>query len=371
MDRKRLIFFGLLSVLGLTGGAMAARWALYGRFHQATDNAYVKADSISVSAKTPGRIAEVAVADNARVAKGDPLVLLESADYAARLAQARADLAARKAAIGTFDRQAELAKAQLHEAEASVRSAAAGRSLSARDYERYAALAKDQYASKQQLDRASAARTADAAALERARAALAAADAAHAVVAAQKAQAEAQVAWAESALRLAEIDAENTVIRAPADGVVGDISAHAGEYAQTGRRLMSVVPLGEVYVVANFKETQIRRFRAGAKAKIEIDAYPGKEAEGVIESIAPASGAEFSLLPAENATGNFTKIVQRVPVRIRITAAPEGAALLPGMSVTVTIDTRDTDLQNAAIFAPRTARDAERKKGGGASPSLE
>lgn len=368
MDRKRLIFFGLLSALGLAGGALGARWAIYGRFHQATDNAYVKADSIAVSAKTPGRIGDVAVEDNSRVSKGDPLVLLESADYAARLAQTRADLAARKASVGTFDRQAELASAQLLEAAAGVRSAEAGRALSARDFDRYAALAKDQYASKQQLDRASAARTADAAALERARAAHAAAEAAFAVVAAQKTQAEAQVAWAEAAVRLAEIDAENTIIRAPIDGVVGDITARAGEFAAVGRRLMSVVPVGDIYVVANFKETQIRRFRTGAPAEIEIDAYPGRKAQGVIESIAPSSGAEFSLLPPENATGNFTKIVQRVPVKIKITKAPDGVSLLPGMSATATVDTRGADLHNAAIFAPREGRDA---KGAGAAPSLE
>ncbi|MBY0422303.1 MAG: HlyD family secretion protein, partial [Parvularculaceae bacterium] len=170
--------------------------------------------------------------------------------------------------------------------------------------------------------------------------------------------------WGESAVRIAEIDAANVVIRAPVDGVVGDVTIRAGEYAAVGRRLLSVVPVRDIYVVANYKETQIRRFRPGGPATIKIDAFPGAEARGVIESVSPASGAEFSLLPAENATGNFTKIVQRVPVRIRITEAPKGVSLLPGMSVTATIDTRDIDVRDASIFAPR----GQEREAGAAPP---
>lgn len=352
MNRKR-IFFGLLVALGLAAGAFAARWAVYGRFHQATDNAYVRADTVDISAKAPGRVAAVLVAENAAVAKGDPLVAIESDDYDARLAQARADLAARRADIASLDQQVALARAQLVEAEAAIRSAAAAAAVSSRDLERYEALAKEQYASRQQLDRVAASRKSDAASLDRAEAARVAAAAAVDAALAQRAQGEARVKWGESAVRIAEIDAGNTVIRAPTNGVVGDVSARPGEYAAVGRRLMTVVPLGDVYVVANYKETQIRRFRGGEPAVIEIDAFPGREARGVIDSVSPASGAEFSLLPPENATGNFTKIVQRVPVRIRITEKPQGVVMLPGMSVRATIDTRGAGERTASLFAPR------------------
>lgn len=337
---------------------LGVRWAVYGRFIESTDNAYVKADTIVISAKTPGRVQAVYVADNSAVSKGDPLVRIESDDYSARVRQGEADLEARRAALETLDRQTALNQANIDDARASIKSAEASRAFAARNYERYSSLANSNVASKQKLDETSTALKSAEAQLESANASLAAASAEAAVIAAQKQEARAALARAEATLDLAEIDETNVLIRAPADGVVGNVSIRTGEYASTGRQMMALVPVSDAYIVANFKETQVERIRAGERVKIEIDAYPGAEVIGAVDSLSPASGAEFSLLPPENATGNFTKIVQRLPVKVRVVEAPAQVALLPGMSVTATVDTRGADLATASLFAPRSAKDA-------------
>ncbi|MEX0644233.1 MAG: HlyD family secretion protein [Parvularculaceae bacterium] len=355
---KRIVLICAIVLVSALVLGLGARWAVYGRFIQKTDNAFVKADTIVISAKTPGRIAEVLVVDNAVVNKGDPLVRVEINDYSARVRQANADREARRAAVETADNQVALNEAKVADAAASVKRAEAELNLNQLDYNRTAELVKENFATRQALDQRTSALKAGKARLDSAHASLDAANAESSVLKAQSDEARAALAWGEAALELAEIDEANAVIRAPNDGVVGNVSVRAGEYASTGRQLMVLVPISEAYIVANFKETQVARIEPGEKVRIEIDAYPGAEIVGVVDSLAPSSGAEFSLLPPENATGNFTKIVQRVPVKILIAEAPEHVALLPGLSVTASIDTRGANLNTVSRFAPREAKDS-------------
>ncbi|MEK7265324.1 MAG: HlyD family secretion protein [Pseudomonadota bacterium] len=344
----------LITIVGYAG----IRWFVHGRFIEATDNAYLKADTVIISPKVPGRIAHVAVADNAIVHAGDVLVVIEDADYKARLRQAEAEVAVRLAALEGLRLKISQAGAQVAGAAATVKSTEASLTLQKLERQRTAELAKESFATKRTLDQANAALKDWSGRLDGAAAGLDAAKATALIAEAGEQEAAAALAIAEARLDLAEQDLANTNVRAPKDGVAGNLAARDGQYVNPGQRLVSVVPLAEVYVTANFKETQIGRIRPGAKVMIEVDAYPGVEIEGEVDSLSPASGAEFSLLPPENATGNFTKVVQRMPVRILVTHAPASVALLPGLSVTAAVDTRGGDKgPPTALFSPR--RDIE------------
>src|SRR5919205_332653 len=229
----------------------------------------------------------------------------------------------------------------IDQAAANLRAAEADLDRAQRDYKRYPPLVTSDSASRQRYETAEAdSRKADAA-LGKARAALAAEQNQLAVIESQKREEEAKLMQARAALQLAKNDLDNTVIRAPVAGIAGNRAGQVGQYVKPGTQLLSLVPLPRVYVTANFKETQLTRMRPGQPAEISVDAYPDEPLQGRVESFAPASGAQFSLLPPDNATGNFTKIVQRVPVRIAVPADAAIAGLLrPGLSVTVTIDTR-------------------------------
>ncbi|MEZ5892610.1 MAG: HlyD family secretion protein [Parvularculaceae bacterium] len=349
---RKIVLSTVLGLFALAALYAGGRWAFHGRFFQETDNAYVKADAIVVSPKVANRIEKVAVGENAYVKAGDPLVYLDSADFAAARRQAEAEVAARRAALEAISNQITFADARIDDAAAAVKSTEATLTLQRQDRKRTAELAEQNIAAMQKLDEANAGVKNWSGKLESAAASLEAAKAAAQVTLAQQEEAEAALAKAEALLETARLNEENTIVRAPRDGVVGNLAAREGQFATPGQRLMSLVPLGEVYVVANFKETQIRRIRPGAKAHLELDAYPGAKVTGEVETFSPASGSEFSLLPPENATGNFVKIVQRVPVRIRIVEAPKGVTILPGLSVTAAVDTRTGD-PDAAVFSPR------------------
>ncbi len=351
--KKRVFLFSALAIVAVLGAIFGAKWAVYGRFIEKTDNAFVKADTVAISAKTPGRIAEVLVEDNTVVHKGDPLVRIELNDYTARVHQAEADSVKRRAALDSIGQQIAMNDAKISDAEAGVQAAQADVTLAQSDYGRTAELLKEGFATRATLDQRTNALNAAKARLDGANASLEAAKAGANVAKAQEEEARAGVAWGDAALELAQIDEANGVIRAPKDGVVGNVSIRVGEYASTGRQLMVVVPVQDAYVVANFKETQVERIRPGETVKIEVDAYPDADIVGVVDSLSPSSGAEFSLLPPENATGNFTKIVQRLPVKIRVKQEPGQIALLPGMSVVASVDTRGADLTEASLFAPR------------------
>jgi membrane fusion protein (multidrug efflux system) len=335
--RKRLplVVAGVVGVILFVGGIFW--WQGQQRWEQ-TDNAFVEADTVLVSSQVDGRIVEVLVADNQRVQAGDVLVRLDDADARAELAQAEAQLSAALAAVDNVDARTAQEGAQVQARAAGVAQAEAQADLARAEADRYGRLASQGWVSDQrvQTERASAAQAR--AGVAEAQAGLEAERRAAATLTSSRSQAVAQVELARAAVEQARIDLDRTVIRAPSAGVVGARQVRVGQYVRPGGQLMSLVPLGETYVVANFKETQMQRLRLGQTVEITADAFPGQTLTGRIDSFSPATGSEFALIPIENASGNFTKITQRVPVRIVVTRGQEAAALRPGLSVEVRVD---------------------------------
>jgi membrane fusion protein, multidrug efflux system len=317
------------------------QWWRDWRFQQSTDDAYVESDISLISPKIEGYIKEVRVEDNQHVKAGDVLFVIDDSDFAAKVAAARAAVDAEVASVATFETRHDHQLAMINQAAAMVDSATAEFNRADLDQKRYVSLVTSEVATKQRYETAQADLTKASANLLRSKAALEAEKQQLAVLDAQKHEEQAKREQARAALRLAQNDLDNTVIRAPVDGVVGNRAGQIGQYVKAGTQLLSLVPLPNVYVTANFKETQLTLMRPGQPAEISVDAYPDQIIAGHVESFAPASGAEFSLLPPDNATGNFTKIVQRVPVRIAVPEnSPLASLLRPGLSVTVNIDTR-------------------------------
>ena len=347
MSRKLLL---VLPVLGIALAAVGAwYWWTDWRFLEATDDAYIASDVSVISPKIAGYIREVRVRNNERVRAGQVLFVIDESDYAARVVQAAAAVASEEAAIATDESRLDLQRATIEQAKADVAASQAEQVRAKEDYQRYAQLLATNYASRQRFETAKADSQKAMAALAQKRAALVAALGQLRVLRAERDEEKAKRAQAQANLDLARNDLANTVIRAPIAGVAGNRAGQTGQYVQPGTQLLSLVPLPRVYVTANFKETQLTWMRPGEPAEIAVDAYPGQVLKGRIESFAPGSGAEFSLLPPDNATGNFTKIVQRVPVRIAVPeTAPLVGLLRPGLSVTVTIDTRAEAQREAA-----------------------
>jgi membrane fusion protein (multidrug efflux system) len=363
MRRKILL---LLPVLLLAAGAYGGwQWWHVWRFQQSTDDAYVSSDISLISPKIEGYIKEVGVEDNQHVTAGQVLFVIDDRDFAARVAQATAAVASEQAIIATFATRHEHQIAMINQAAAATHAAEAEVNRANLDEQRYATLVTSEYATKQRYETAAADATKAAANLLKAQAALEAEKQQLAVIDAQKHEEEARLLQARATLRLAQNDLDNTVIRAPVDGVVGNRAGQTGQYVKPGTQLLSLVPLPRVYVTANFKETQLTLMRPGQPVTVSVDAYPGQSIEGHIESFAPASGAEFSLLPPDNATGNFTKIVQRVPVRIALPPnGPLASLLRPGLSVEVSVDTRTEGNKTAegAVVGTAEARPATLSK---------
>ena len=335
----------MLAVAGLLSAALYAgwQWQHEWRFVEKTDNAYVHADISVISPTVPGYVDSVRVADNQPVRAGDVLVTLVDSDYAARVAEAAANVVSAQAAIIGIDSRLLLQLSLIEQAEAAAAGAQAELTRSRRDYERLQALRRDDVVSRQRLETVEADFAKATAAMASARAALAAERQRLDVLQSERVLADARVEEARAVQNVAEVDLANTVIRAPVDGVVGNRGVQVGHYVRAGTNLLSVVPLPHVHVVANFKETQIGRMRIGQRVRIKIDAFPDTPLEGRIDSFAPASGARFSLLPPENASGNFTKVVQRVPVRISLPQDhPLKEWLRPGLSAVVSVDVRDS-----------------------------
>jgi membrane fusion protein (multidrug efflux system) len=337
------------AVAAMAGGAI---WIAAPKSRASTDDAYLKADSTTVAPKVRGLVTEVLVHDNQVVDVGEPLVRIGAEEFDARVAAAAADLQtahaavdAAKAALTSLDAEERLADSNVTAVETAIRSADAQSSRAVADEGRYDRLTSTGAVSRRDAELYKAAAVTAQSELDRSRAALAVSRnqsaltrAKRATLLAGEAQAQAAVARGEAALALAKQDQDHALIRAPIAGVVGDRQARVGDYVQPGSRLLTLVPLHSLYVVANFKETQTGRMTAGARASIEVDALPGVELTGVVDSFAPGSGSEFSLLPFEPGTGNFTKIVQRVPVRIRLDPGQAGTARLrPGLSATVVV----------------------------------
>jgi membrane fusion protein (multidrug efflux system) len=335
-----LLSVGLVLLLG-AGGWYGYEWWTNGRFFVSTDDAYVQADVSMLGTKVSGYVSNVFAKDGDHVKAGQVLVELDSVDYRLALDAARAKRATQGATVARIDRQIESQHAEIESRQAGIVSAEAEQVRASAAFERAEALAQQSFQSKAALDQAKADRDRADAAVTSARAALTAAEADLDVIAAQKAEAEQVAKELDTAIAKAESDLAATEIRAPADGVVGNRAAQPGQYVAPGTRLMALVPMASIYVAANFKETQLAGIRPGQSAKVSVDSLDGESFTGKVESLAPASGSTFSLLPPENATGNFTKITQRVPVRVEVPADfALKDALRPGLSVVVSIDTR-------------------------------
>jgi membrane fusion protein (multidrug efflux system) len=339
---RHLAIAGVGLLMALAATWYGHQWWTVGRFIESTDDAYVGGDVTVIAPKVAGFIAEVAVADNQPVHAGDLLVKIDDRDYRAALAKAVAAVAAQEAALANLDATRRRQEATIAEAKAEIAAADAEAARAQFDVARYRQLASDQYASTQRLQQADADHKKAVAAADKTRAALDAAESELAVIDTQKQQVRAALAEAVAGRDIAGLNVGYTEIRAPIDGTVGNRSARAGAYATIGSQLLSVVPARGLWVDANFKESQLARIRAGLSATIEADVLPGEAFHGHVASLAPATGAEFSVLPPENATGNFTKIVQRVPVRILLDGdASALGRLRPGLSVTAYVDERN------------------------------
>jgi membrane fusion protein, multidrug efflux system len=329
--------------LGLLG---AGAWYGYdywtdGRFMISTDDAYVQADMAFISPKISGYVDQVKVTENQQVKAGDPLLVVDNGDYKIAVAQAEAQIATLSKTLDRIDAQTEAARASLEQAQAQKTADQAAADNAARAQVRAAQLLKTRVGTQAQLDDAETAVEQANAALVGADAQIAAAQANIGVLQAQRAETASTLASLQLGRDKAARDLSFTVLRAPYDGVVGNRSVEQGDLISPGQKLAVIVPMDKLYIVANFKETQLARLVPGEKVRISVDAIDGQDFEGTVSSLAPASGAVFSLLPPENATGNFTKVVQRVPVRIDVPAdVLKTGKLRAGLSVVVAVDSR-------------------------------
>jgi membrane fusion protein (multidrug efflux system) len=312
-----------------------------GRFQESTDDAYVKADTTVIAPKVSGYLSEVLVADNQPVKAGQPLARIDDRDYAVAVAQAKADVAAAQADIENVEASLDQQQAVISQAHSTVAVDRANLTFTQQDNDRYVSLAKTGAGSVQNEQQAVSRLQMAQSTLQRDAAAEVAAQRQTGMLRAQLAKAQAVLAHDRAVADQAALNLSYTTIVSPVDGVVGNRSLRPGQYVQAGTQLMAVVPVNGVYVVANFKETQLTGVRAGQPVTIDVDTFPGTSVKGHVDSIAPASGQEFALLPPDNATGNFTKIVQRIPVKIVLDGNdPLAGMLRPGMSVTPSVDTK-------------------------------
>ncbi|HEY4253124.1 MAG TPA: HlyD family secretion protein [Roseomonas sp.] len=349
---RRLLLAGA-GLLVLAGAAdLGWNYWTVGRFQVSTDDAYVRADSTTIAPRVSGYIAAVAVGDNAPVRAGQVLARIDDRDFRVALAQARSDVEAAEASLATKQAGIAAQQAVIEAAGATVVVDQANQTFAEQDDRRYSALATSGYGSVQNAQQASARIATARATVARDNATLASATRQLDVLRAELGQAQAALTRARAAQDQAELNLSYTTIQAPIDGTVGNRTLRVGQYVQAGTQLMAVVPTQAAYIVANYKETQLTEVRAGQPVEIAVDMFPGQVFRGRVDSLAPASGQEFALLPPDNATGNFTKVVQRIPVRITLDAgSPLAVVLRPGMSVNPTIDTRPGATQVAAAPA--------------------
>jgi membrane fusion protein (multidrug efflux system) len=305
-----------------------------------TDNAYVRGDVTSLAPKITGYVTSVEVADNQSVQAGDVLFRIDDTDYRARLAQAVANVDAAQARVRNIDAETRLQHSLIRQAEAQHLSAIAELDLATKTSGRRRELVRTSAASQAQVDESDAARLRAEAGLSAASASVEAQQQRVAVLAAQREAAVSTLAQAQAARDLAQIDLDNTVVRAPVSGVVGNRQVRVGRLVAPGVSLLDIVPVHDLWVVANFKEVQLEHIRPGQCVRINIDAHPNGTFTGMVDSFAPGSGSAFSLLPSDNATGNFVRVVQRVPVKIRFACNPSPAHLVPGLSARVAVGDR-------------------------------
>ena len=362
--RRLILPVLVLAALGY-GGKMAYDYFVEGRFLVSTDDAYVGASTAIIAAKATGHLTAVPVVDNEVVHQGDLLAKIDDGDYQNAVDAAKDRIATQDATIARFGRQIDAqgavisqAAAQIEASDAQLKGAQADAERAALEYNRSLKLEQSQFGSQQRLEQARADRDRTAATLSAAKATslstVAALEGARAnldVLKAQRDEATQQRGELVTALAKAERDLSFTRVVAPFDGVVGNKAAEVGNFVQPGTRLMALVPVNASYVDANFKETQLGDIKPGQKVDVAIDALNGKVVQGVVSSISPASGAQFSLLPPDNATGNFTKVVQRVAVRVTFPdEVLKEVPLRPGLSVVATVHTRDPDAPKPTLL---------------------
>jgi membrane fusion protein (multidrug efflux system) len=336
---KRLAPAALGLLIAIGGVKYGYDWWRVGCFIETTDDAYAGGDVTPVSPHVAGFISEILVADNQRVAAGQLLIRLDPRDFRAALDHALALADKRQATLTSLEAKYVLQQQMVAQAEADLAAKTARANFASADAIRYRNLAKTGYGTQQSAERTSAADQEAQSIIKAAEAALAAARQHLAVLQADIAAARASVAQAKADLETARLNLGYTEIRSPIDGYIGNRAGRVGAYVTSGAYLLSVIPAQGLWVDANFKEDQLARMRPGQPATVVADVLPGKRFRGRVESLAPGTGAVFSVIPPENATGNFTKIVQRVPVRIALDDAQFGE-LRPGLSTTVSVDTR-------------------------------
>jgi membrane fusion protein, multidrug efflux system len=340
-SRSRILLGVIAFLVIACGGVYARQWYAVGRYIESTNNAYLRADQVAMAPRVAGQVSDIYVRDNEEVAAGQPLLKIDPRRYEMIVRQSRATVEAREADVAKSEADLREQDAVIAQAQADVETAQVNSSLAEKEFDRSSALAARGFATQQKNDQNESALAQARSTVNLKQAILDAARQKIATLKAQSAQAEAQLAAAKENLAQAEIDLSDTMVRAPIAGRVGDRTVQLGQFAQPGTRLLTIVPTGQIYLVANFKETQVQNMRPGQPVDISVDAYPDLPLTGTVDSFAPGTGAQFALLPPENATGNFTKIVQRVPVRIRVNAPHDAApAFVPGLSIEVSVNTK-------------------------------
>lgn len=353
---RKVVLMGIAALLALAAAAYGVHYLLVGRFFVSTDDAYVRANNTTIGARVSGHIAAILPGDNTLVRTGDVIFRIDDGDYRIAVDAARTRIATQQATIDRIGRQVVFQESSVEQAKAQLTSAEAALKRAGLDFDRQEALSTKGFASRATFEVSEAGRDQGIAAVKAAQAAFDAARDNVEVTKAQQTEARTQLAELQTTLAKAERDLAFTSVRAPVDGIFSNRLVSSGDYIVVGQRLGNVVPLNDVYIDANFKETQLKRIRPGQPVTISVDAYGHRKFAGVVDSISPAAGSVFTLLPPDNATGNFTKIVQRLPVRIRV---PKDVAkqnlLRAGMSVYATVDTnegaRDADSE-ADLDAP-------------------
>ena len=360
--KRKFVLIGIFALLALAAASYGVYYTLVGRFYVSTDDAYVRANNTILGARVAGHIAAIAPGDNTVVRKGEVIFRIDDGDYKIAVDAARTRIATQEATIARIGRQVMAQVSAVEQAQANLASAEAGLKRAGLDYDRQQTLNNKGFASHATFEQSEAARDQGIAGVKAAQAAFDNARDMVAVTRAQQAEAEAQLAELKTQLAKAERDLDFSYVRAPVDGTFGNRMVNVGDYINVGQRLANLVPLDDVFIDANFKETQLNRVRPGQPVTIAVDAYGHRKFAGIVDSISPAAGSVFTLLPPDNATGNFTKIVQRLPVRIKV---PKDVArqnlLRAGMSVYVTVDTNKgaddadntTDLDSPLMIHPQ------------------
>lgn len=360
--KRKFVMMGVLGLLALAAIGYGTYYLLVGRFYVSTDDAYVRANNTTLGARVAGHVAAILPADNAIVHTGDVIFKIDDGDYKIAVDAARTRIATQQATIDRIGRQVTALVSAVEQASAQLASSEAALKRAGLDYDRQQALTNKGFASRATFEQSEAGRDQGVAAVKAAQAAYDAARDNVEVTKAQQAEAQAQLAELQTTLAKAQRDLDFTSVRAPVDGTFSNRMVNTGDFIQAGQRLANVVPLNDVFIDANYKETQLKRIRVGQPVTIKVDAYGLRKFAGHVESISPAAGSVFTLLPPDNATGNFTKIVQRLPVRIRV---PKDVArqnlLRAGMSVYTTVDTRegaadadsDADLDSPTAIHPQ------------------